>query len=58
MLERTVKRGAKRDPLVFPETKLFEPARGVEQNFGANPAIESDEPPFGETASAGEIAGR
>jgi hypothetical protein len=40
----------KRDPVIFPESKIYEPPQGVEQTFGAIPEIESEEPPFG-TAS-------
>lgn len=41
----------KRDPRIFPEGKIYEPPQGTEQNFGANPEIEAEEPPFG-TAKA------
>lgn len=41
----------KRDPKIFPESKIYDPPKGTEQNFGANPEIEAEEPPFG-TAKA------
>lgn len=41
----------KRDPKIFPQTKIYDPPKGTEQNFGANPEIEAEEPPFG-TAKA------
>ena len=37
----------KRDPVIFADRPLYEPADGVEQVFGAPPRIETDEPPFG-----------
>ncbi len=40
-----------RDPVIFAEGPLYEPPTGVEQTFGAIPAIETEEPPFG-TAEA------
>jgi hypothetical protein len=40
--------GTKRDPLIFPASKLDEAPEGTEQTFGANPEIVSEEPPFGE----------
>lgn len=40
----------KRDPAVFPDGKLYEPPTGVEQAYGADPEIELDQPPFGETS--------
>lgn len=39
--------GAKRDPAIFPEDKIYDAPQGVEQTFGAIPEIESEEPPFG-----------
>jgi hypothetical protein len=48
--------GAKRDPAIFPEDKIYDAPQGVEQTFGAIPEIESEEPPFGnagETHSSG-----
>lgn len=41
----------KRDPKIFPQSKIYDPPKGTEQNFGANPEIEAEEPPFG-TAKA------
>lgn len=41
-----------RDPVIFAEGPLYEPPTGVEQNFGAPPAIETEEPPFGTSADA------
>jgi hypothetical protein len=43
--------GSKRDPVIFPESKLYESPHGTEQTFGANPEIESEDPPFGEVRS-------
>jgi hypothetical protein len=43
--------GSKRDPIIFPESKLYEAPEGTEQTFGANPEIESEEPPFGTSSS-------
>jgi len=40
--------GIKRDPVIFAERPLYEPAEGVDQVFGAPPEIESEEPPFGD----------
>jgi len=40
-------KSTKRDPVIYPESALHEPPKGVEQIFGANPEIESEEPPFG-----------
>ncbi|MCV7200178.1 hypothetical protein [Mycobacterium angelicum] len=37
----------KRNPKIFPESKIYDPPKGTEQNFGANPEIEAEEPPFG-----------
>jgi hypothetical protein len=42
----------KRDPAIFPEDKLYDPPQGVEQTFGANQEIESEEPPFGKPAES------
>lgn len=36
----------KRDPVIFPDKALHEPPSGVNQTLGANPEIDSDEPPF------------
>jgi uncharacterized membrane protein len=41
----------KRDPNIFPEGRLYDPPVGTLQNFGANPEIDSAEPPFGTTRS-------
>ncbi|EHB48793.1 hypothetical protein MycrhDRAFT_5634 [Mycolicibacterium rhodesiae JS60] len=43
--------GTKRDPIIFPESKLYEAPEGTEQTFGANPEIESEEPPFGTSST-------
>jgi len=43
--------GTKRDPAIFPESPLFDLPKGVEQNYGANPEIVSEEPPFGTAES-------
>ncbi|MFZ2240167.1 MAG: hypothetical protein WAV90_11550 [Gordonia amarae] len=48
---------APRDPVIFPESPLYEAGRGVEQVFGINPVIESEEPPFGDTESEGVSEG-
>ena len=46
----------KRDPVIFAERPLYESPEGVAQTIGARPEIESEEPPFGD--SAAEASGR
>ncbi|SLH42044.1 hypothetical protein [Mycobacteroides abscessus] len=40
----------KRDPAIFASGPVYEGPKGVEQNFGKNPEILSEEPPFGKEA--------
>lgn len=42
----------KRNPNLFPVGRLYEPPAGTVQNFGANPEIDAEEPPFGISKSA------
>lgn len=42
------KESIKRDPLIFPVSPVYEAKGGVEQNFGKDPEILSEEPPFGD----------
>lgn len=37
----------KRNPNLFPAGRLYEPPTGTVQNFGANPEIDAEAPPFG-----------
>jgi hypothetical protein len=42
----------KRNPNIFPEGRIYEPPIGTVQNFGANPEIDAEAPPFGSSKSA------
>jgi ElaB/YqjD/DUF883 family membrane-anchored ribosome-binding protein len=42
----------KRNPNIFPEGRIYEPPAGTVQNFGANPEIDAEAPPFGTSKSA------
>lgn len=42
----------KRNPNIFPVGRLYEPPTGTVQNFGANPEIDAEAPPFGTAKSA------
>jgi hypothetical protein len=42
----------KRNPNLFPEGRIYEPPTGTVQNFGANPEIDAEAPPFGTSKSA------